>query len=153
MKKSLILSAFIVSSFCFGQTVSVEVSPQDFLTQVLEAIKNFGGVSTMLKISSIILLIVSSMKVSFLNDLIWSKLGSFKVYAAPVLGLIAGLLGLGNAGSVTLASVLAYVAAGGGAVFLHEILDTVKLIPGIGPQYVKLIEVVELLLGGSKPQA
>ena len=126
---------------------TVEVAPEDFLTQLFTTMKNLGGMPTMLKISAIILLLVSAMKVSFLNQTLWEPLGAGKPWIAPVLGLIGGILGLG-AGSVpvTLPLIFAYVTAGGGAVFLHELLDSLKLIPGIGPIYMRLIEIAQKAL-------
>lgn len=147
----LFVSTVFVTGYAFAD--EVVVAPQDFLAQVLDAIKNFGGLSTMLKISSIVALIVASMKVSFLNDLVWSKLGAAKVWLAPVLGLVAGVLGLGSGGApITLASVFAYVSAGAGAVILHEILDSVKAIPGLGAGYVSFINMIESVLGGPSSQ-
>ena len=149
MKLFVLIVLFSVSAL--AQDV---VLPADFFSQVLQAIKDFGGLSVLLKISAVITLIVSSMKVSYLNQLIWSRLGSLQVYLAPVLGLIGGALGLGVGGvPVTAASVFAYVSAGAGAVFIHEILDTLKKIPGIGPVYVTIIDLISGALKGpaSKP--
>ncbi len=144
---TMLMSLFFVASYAFADE-SV-VAPQDFLAQVLDAIKSFGGLSTLLKITCFITLIVSSMKVSFLNDLVWSKLGAAKAYLAPILGLIAGILGIGSGGApITLALVFAYMSAGAGAVFLHEILDSVKAIPGLGSVYVTIIGIIESALGG-----
>lgn len=143
----------LILFFSIGALAQDVIQPADFFSQVLKAIKDFGGISTMLKIASVITLIIASMKVSYLNTLIWSKLGSWKVYMAPFLGLIGGILGLGVAGvPVTVASVFAYVSAGAGAVFLHEILDTVKAIPGIGPVYVTIINLISGALNGPEPK-
>lgn len=141
---SFFVLMFFVGSYAFADVVA----PQDFLAQVLAFIGSFGGLSMMLKISGIIMLVVASMKVSALNDLVWSKLGAAQAWIAPLLGLIAGLLGLGSSSVPTLASVMAYVAAGGGAVLLHELLDTLKALPGIGPMWVSAIVFVEGILGG-----
>lgn len=146
---ALMLSMLFVCVYAFADD-SV-IAPQDFFVQVLDAIKSFGGLTQLLKISAVITLVIASMKVSFFNDLIWSKLGAAKVYVAPVLGLIAGALGLGAGGvPVTGALVFAYVTAGAGAVFLHEILDSVKAIPGIGSVYIMLINMLQAALGGPK---
>lgn len=124
-----------------------EMPVSDFLSQVLQVIKEFGGLPTVLKIAAIITLLISSMKVSVLNELVWSKLGDFKPWAAPILGLIAGILDLAKAGTVSWASVFAYVSAGAGALILHDLLDSVKAIPKLGAVYVKLIELVQKALG------
>lgn len=153
--KNIYLFLFLMFSFAFAFAQEVAVSlplpPADFLSQVLQAIQGFGGLSTVAKISTIILLIVASMKVTILNQYIWSKLGEAKAWVAPLLGLIAGVLGIGAGGQpITLASVFAYVAAGGGAVILHELLDSLKAIPGIGPIYVAIIDFISesVVLGG-----
>ncbi len=166
------LSLFLFSSLAFTQVpvgspspsaspvASVSPSPSpvssagaDFLSQVVAVVKSWGGLSSLLKISAVIALLIASMKVSFLNSLIWAKLGGFQVYLAPVLGLIGGLLSIGVSGPVTIASVFLYASAGGGAVFLHEILDSIKAIPGLGAVYVSLINTIESDLGGPASQA
>lgn len=124
----------------------VVVAPQDFLNQVLVFIQSWGGISSLVKVSGIILLIIASMKVSFLQPY-WAKLGSFQAWLAPILGLIAGVLGLGQAGPITAASVFTYISAGAGAIIMHELLDTVKAIPGIGDLWVTVIGFIEGLLG------
>lgn len=139
-----------VGAYAFAQ--SSVVAPSDFLSQVGQAIQNFGGMSTLLKISTIILLIVASMKVSYLNTLIWSKLGNAQAWVPVLLGLIAGILGLGSSGPITLASVMAYVTAGAGAIGLHELLDTLKAVPGLGSVYVTVINFIEGILGGPAAQ-
>lgn len=141
----LVLGFLFISLKAAAQAADLPAS--DFLAQVLEAYKAFGGLGAMAKVSAVIMLLVASMKVSFLNDVLWSKLGSAKVYVAPLLGLIGGLLGVGVDGHITLATIFAFVTAGAGAVFLHEILDSVKAIPGIGSAYLALINMLEGLLG------
>lgn len=129
------------------------LEPADFFTQVLDFVAGWGGFSTLFKISGIITLIISTMKISALSPL-WDKLGPFKVWVAPVLGLAAGILGLGSGGAeISAALVFAYVTAGGGAVILHELLDSVKSIPGIGPIWISIISVLQGFLGGKKPVA
>lgn len=122
------------------------ISPADFVTQVANFVQSMGGMTTMLKISGIILLVIASMKVTFLNTLIWAKLGNYQIWVAPALGLAAGILSLGS--GLTLPAAFAYASAGGGAVYIHEILDLVKAIPGIGSIYVSVINFVEGMFGG-----
>jgi hypothetical protein len=121
------------------------LSPDSLISAVSTVIQNFGGLSWTLKIACIVLLIIAFMKVSFLSSF-WAKLGSFQAYAAPVLGLILGALTLSVSGPITLAGVLAYLAAGSGAILLHELLDTIKAIPGIGSVYVSIINAIESVL-------
>jgi hypothetical protein len=128
-----------------------KVSSEDFLQQVLSVIKSFGGLPMVLQISSIIMLIISSMKNSLLRELLWDKLGDgLKPWIAPLLGLIAGLLGVASEGPVTFASVFAYMSAGAGAIILHELLGTLKAMPGIGPVYLSIIDIIQRALKSPK---
>lgn len=150
---TLFLVSFFIGAFALAQAaVPAPVALPDFLAQVLAAIAGFGGLSWMLKVAAIITLIIASMKVSILNTWIWSKLGAAQVWVAPVLGLIGGILSLGQGSAgITMAGVLAYVSAGAGAVVIHELLDSVKAIPGLGAVYVSVIGIIEGLLGGGSP--
>lgn len=119
-----------------------------FLSQVFELIKGFGGMSWLLKVSAIMTILVSSMKVSFLKGL-WDKLGSFKALAAPLFTIVLGALGLVGSGGFSLQAFVAYLFAGAGAVALHELLDVVKAIPGVGGIWVTIIDLIKKLSGGS----
>lgn len=119
----------------------------DFIALVFETVKGAGGLSTLPLLSAIITILVSSLKVAPITRLLWSKLGWAQVLVAPLLGLAAGILGLGAAGApITLPLVFAYVTAGAGAVFLHELLDGLKGAPALGPVYRALVAWVEALL-------
>jgi hypothetical protein len=144
-----IFAISIYMLFNAAHAQDIVLAPTDFMTQVLEAIKSFGGLGWMLKVSAVLTVILSSMKVSFFRGLIWDKLGALKPWLAPVLGLCAGVLTLGAGGSITLAGVMAWASAGAGAVILHELLDTVKAIPGLGPMWVSAIDLISGLLGGA----
>lgn len=154
MKTNMLVNLFITGimlfagCYAFAQDV---LSPGDFVNQVASFVQGIGGMSTMLIVSGVIMLIIASMKVSILNQWIWSKLGSVQIWVAPSLGLIAGVLSLGS--GITLPAAFAYVTAGAGAVYLHEILDQVKNIPGIGAIYVSIITTVEGWLGGPAASA
>lgn len=134
-------------------TVMAEQTPADdeamFLQQIFLTIQGMGGLSAYLKLSALITLIVSSMKVSVIRQKIWDKLGPAKAWVAPALGLAAGVLGLGAGGApLTLASAVAYVSAGAGAILLHELLDSVKEVPGVGKAYGRVIDAAKKSLGG-----
>jgi hypothetical protein len=146
-----VLTTFVTLYAYAGNEV---ITPQDFFAQVLGVVQQLGGMSGMAKISAVILLIVASMKVSFLNDLLWSKLGAAKAWVAPLLGLIGGILGIGASGvPLDGARILAYVTAGAGAVVLHELLDSIKAVPGIGNIYLTIINIVQGWLGGPAPKS
>lgn len=134
----LFVAVSLFGVFAFAQVVPV--SPQDFFAQVLQAISVMGGLPAMAKISSIIVLVIASMKVTAINNIFWQKLGGFKTFLAPVLGIIAGVIMLPQ---VTLPAVVAYMFAGGGAIALHELLDALKAVPGLGSVYVYIIDMIE----------
>ena len=140
-----------VAGYAFASEV---INPGDYFLQVVETVGKLGGMTQLGKVSAILLLIVASAKVSFLNELIWQKLGAAQVWVAPVLGLLAGIIGLG-AGDVPLTAerVIVYVSAGVGAVALHEFLDSLKAVPGIGTTYLWVIELIKSWTGGPAPQA
>lgn len=146
----LCLSMMLFAVFAFAQdTVPAPAETiEGFFSQTLTFIKQFGGLPWVLKIAGISAILISTLKVSTIRELTWDKLGNAKVWAAPVLGLIFGVLSLGT--NLTLASALAYISAGAGAIILHELLDSIKAIPGIGSIWVSIIDVIKSLLGGAK---
>lgn len=152
MKKILLALTFamlfLIAQFSFADVSALP--PQDFFAQVLQAIHDFGGLPWVGKIALIVALVIASMKVSFLDDLVWNRLGKFQAWLAPVLGLVGGILGLAVSGQpFSWARAFAYMSAGAGAVILHELLDTAKAIPGLGPIWVQVIAVIEGVLGGN----
>lgn len=156
---AFIFTAFLTAGVLVGIRALADGTPTDpttdFLTQMLDLFKNFGGLAWYAKVSGVIMLVVASMKVSFLNNLIWSKLGALQTWLAPALGLVAGIVSLASGGQpITLAAIMLYVSTGVGAIGLHELLDTVKAIPGLGALWVSVINVIESALGGpaSQPQ-
>ncbi len=149
--RGLLLSLLIVlgfSSFAVAQA-DAPISELTFFSQVIDFVKAFGGYSWGLKISGICMLIIASFKVSFLKPA-WDKLGEFKVFAAPVLGIIIGIL---NMGTFSWAKFFAYFAAGIGASYLYEILDMTKKIPKIGAGYIAAIDFIKSILGAPKKTA
>lgn len=128
-----------------GFADGAELPIQDFLTLVLDTVKNFGGLPWMGKVAAICFVLVGSMKVTFLRGLIWDRLGSAKAWAAPILALIGGILSLEQ---ITLPAVLAYMGAGAGAIILHQLLDLVKALPGIGRFWIMVIDMIAKVTGG-----
>lgn len=124
-----------------------DIPVADFLSQVLDAIKGFGGIAWIGKIAIIITLLISSMKVSILRLWIWDKVKGAQVWVAPLLGLALGLIQLKIDGHLSLPGILAYVSAGAGAIILHELLDSAKNIPGLGSGIVGVINLLMSYLG------
>lgn len=122
-----------------------DASDLDFLAKVFQAVKDFGGLATIGKIASVIGLIIASIKSSFLNQLIWRKLGAAQVFVAPILALAYGVLTQGS--EITFASAFAYLMSGAAAISLHELLDALKAAPWIGSKYVWIIDLISGALG------
>lgn len=138
------LFMFLVFVFPLVGIAADEMPVGDFLAQVLQAIQDFGGLGEMAKIALVCMVLVSSMKVNLINSLLWEKLGSLKVFAAPLLSLVGGFLS-GNM-EPSWASVLTYIAAGSGAILFHQLLDGLKGIPGIGAIYLSIINFIQAIL-------
>lgn len=155
MKKSLAyISALMLTLFlpfmAFAQATTpvVVADPNsDFFTQLTTFIAQWGGLSSMAKVAGGCLLLIALLKTSFLSN-VWQKVPALiQTLTAPILGILAGLIAQG--GTMTWATASAYALSGAGAVFLHEILDGVKTIPGLGAIYVTIITLAEGLLGGA----
>lgn len=135
----LFVAALLVPNFA----VADDLSMNSFMSDVLTFIANFGGLPTVGKISAAVLLLIASMKVSFIRGFVWDKLGAFKALVAPLLGVFVGVLSMQP---ITLPGLAAYFFAGAGAIVLHELFDAIKSMPGIGPVYVSVIEMIQKLL-------
>jgi hypothetical protein len=149
LDRFVFLIPFVFVAFVCGSLFAeVPADPTaDFLSQVLSVIQGFGGMAWQMKITSIVLLLMASMKVSLLKPL-WQRLGGAQAWLAPLLGLVVGVVSMNP---FSWAGLVAYVSAGVGAIAAHELLDGLKKIPKLGPVYVRVIEITERLLGG-KPK-
>jgi hypothetical protein len=112
----------------------------DFLTETYKSIGQFGGLPWVGKMAIIIAIMISSMKVDAIRHLLWDKLGSYKPLAAPVIGLIGGLVSLASIGSFSWPSLAAYVFAGAGAVLLNQMMSALEGLPWFGAKYVAAIK-------------
>ena len=131
------------------------MSLDQFLALVLEKMKGFGGIPWTLKIAAILMILLGTLKVSFARP-VWDKLGPYKALAAPVLSLLIGIVSLGANPNqmITGPGVVAYLFAGAGAIVLHELIDAIKSIPGIGPTYLNILVFMQTFLkkpGGPTP--
>lgn len=144
----LMTMLFAIVAFAQDTIPAPAETIEGFFSQTLTFIKQFGGLPWVLKIAGIAAILISTLKISVLREFTWDKLGNAKVWAAPVLGLVFGIASQGT--GLTLASALAYISAGAGAIILHELLDSIKAVPGIGSVWVSIINVIQSLLGGKK---
>lgn len=146
----IVLFTLMLTVVAFAQTAPPADVPADqFLGQIFDLVKQFGGLPWAGKISGIILLLIASMKVSFLRPL-WDKLGNAKSWAAPLLGMALGIVSLSMSGQLTLAGAFAYFFAGAGAILISELLELVKAIPGIGAGWLVAINWLKGMLGAPK---
>lgn len=144
--------AFVLTTAGVAFGADGDLDPSAFIQQVLDAFKALGGLPWSMKVATICLLVVASMKVSFLRTLLWDKLGAFKAILAPALGLLGGLLAYLSSGApITLPGLVAYFIAGAGALALHELLDALKALPGISIVANTVISWLMALLGAPKP--
>lgn len=154
----VIAGALVMTQYAFADTTGVVASANaimnaasltfsQLLTDILAAVQGFGGLAWSLKIACIVMLLIGSMKVSALNDLVWNKIpANIQAWVSPILGLILGVLLLGSGGNISLAGIFAYMGSASGAIILHELLELVKAIPGLGAVYVGLINMIEGVL-------
>ena len=127
-----------------------EIPLEQFLSSAFAVVMSFfqkqpdgSDLAFALKLSGLITLLISTMKVSFMRPL-WDKLGNWKWALSFVLSFAAALLGQGS--SITLGSALLYLSAGPGALALHELIDKVKAIPGLNKYIGMAISLIELVL-------
>lgn len=132
-----------------ARSTSGPMTGSDFFSRLTQTFLAFGGMSWAMRVSSITLLVVATMKVTKLDDLLWSKLRGLQAFAAPLLSLAGGISVLAAQGQLSWQAVWLYLGAGAGAIALHELLDAVKAIPGLGSGYVTVIAAVEKALGGN----
>lgn len=152
MKTFMFLICLILAPFAYAQSV-LDPSDSAFIDQVANALKSFGGAPTMVKITIILMLVVGSMKSTILRKLVWDRLGKAKVWVAPILGILAGILEpLLTGQKITLQNVSLFMTSGLGAVLLFNLLESLKGIPKLGPLYVSLINFIESLLGGKSKE-
>lgn len=101
------------------------------------------------KITGGIVLIISTMKVSFIKPL-WDKLGEKQEWLAPALGLLGGIAAMVGQGKFDFSLLLTAIAGGALAPYLHDLLDYLKKIPGLGKVWLTIIDVIQLVLFAPK---
>lgn len=113
------------------------------LNQVIQFIGQWGDFSAQAKLANIVLIIVALWKTSFLRNLFWDKLGVWKVVVAPALGVLGAFLAIEP---FTWSAVWTGLQGGLLAVAVHQLLEVVKVLPGIGSVYVGIIDFIAKLL-------
>jgi len=138
----------------YAQNAMVGTSDAGFMGEIFALVKAWGGLSSAVKISSVITLIISSIKVSFFKPY-WDKL-KFKVNGqeynvqvlfVPLLSIVIGVVGQGK---ISFNAMTAYIVMGAGAVYLHEILDVIKSLPIVSPIFQVVVSVIGFIFGKPK---
>lgn len=93
------------------------------LSQAAELVTSLGSLPMPMKVASIMTLLISVWKLSPLQPY-WDKLGKFKVFVAPVLGLGYAIF---SVDPFTLANLLQQaISVSAMSIALHEVLDVAK---------------------------
>lgn len=128
-----------------------EESDVSLIAKISAYIARFAAADSLTKVLLGILCILALVKTSFLRSVVgWDKMSqNAKVFVPLGMALVAGIIDLKvSTGHLVLRDVLAYVTgAGGGAILVHQLLDGVKALPGIGSVWVVLIEILGKALG------
>jgi hypothetical protein len=111
-------------------------------SQLYAFITGFATMSTAAKISGIVLLIIAIMKSSFLAP-VWAKLGNLQVLVAPVLAIAVSMVAIQP---FTWATFSQSLISGTVAIGVHQLLDGIKTIPGLGSIYISVINFFESIL-------
>lgn len=111
---------------------------------ILNLIASFGGLSWVLELAVAIFLIIAFAKLTKLKKP-WDELNHLKALVPLALALLIGIL---NLQPYSVAGIVAYLLTGAGAMIIHDILQIIKGIPGLGPSYINAIECISRKLGG-----
>ncbi len=115
--------------------------------------KDVGSTEWYVRLAPLVTLLLSALKSSKLSG-IWNWMGDFKAYAAPLLSLLLVVMGmLGQGQAITIGTILSALGAGLGSIAIHELLDTLKRIPGLNGWIATFIDIVKGLLGGKTPSS
>lgn len=139
-----VMLVFGVIKIAFAEDPTATSVVQDFFS----ALGSMKGMQWQLAAASFITILISALKVSAWRPL-WNKLGWFKAFLAPMLSIFVVMLTAMSAGNFGWKSAVTALVTGGGALAIHELLDSFKGIPGIGGTWLAIIEWVSKMLGGS----
>lgn len=116
---------FLLPHLAFADAAPVVDPLTAWIGSVGALISGWGGSAWYLKVSGAIMLIVGSMKVPFVENILWNRLSpTMQTLLPAILGLLAGVLSLHP---LTLSGLAAYAFTGLGANLLYEILDLAEV--------------------------
>jgi len=122
-------AAATVATEAAAVAVEAEVPVKEVIEQALKVITDWKDLGWKAGLLALITLLLSTLKVSLLRTWLWDKLGDMKVFAAPVLGMIAVFLSMQE---FSWAGALTGFTTGMGAIALHQMLDALKKRPALG---------------------
>ena len=154
MKKFLPYLLLLFPIIAFADAAPVVAAP-DALTawigSVGALIAGFGGMAWYAKVSAIIMLVIGTSKLSFVENIFWNKLSpTLQTLLPAILGFLAGavLVQPFNFGAM-----IAYGSAGLGANFIYELLDMAKIPAASNAMVMMVINIIQSALKRPAPPA
>ncbi len=133
-----------------GIAAFAQDADSSFISSLVAWVTNlWSDAPTLGKVTSGIVLLISTMKVSFLKPL-WDKLKEKQEWLAPVLGLVGAIATLFINGEFSFELLLTGLAGGALAPYVHDLLDYLKAIPGLGKVWLTVIEIFKKVLFAPK---
>lgn len=126
-----------------AEVAAVEVPVSTIISQLMKVATDWKAFGWQAGLIALITLLLSTLKNSFLRTYLWDKLGPCKVFAAPILSMLAIFIGMGE---FSWAGALVGITTGGGAIALHQMLDGVKKMPGVGSVALSMADLLGKLL-------
>ncbi|NDC22523.1 MAG: hypothetical protein EBZ49_00110 [Proteobacteria bacterium] len=120
------------------------MSMMEFIFQIIKSFGQFQGMQASIIASTMLTLLISSIKVSPLSGL-WDRLGQFKVLAAPIMSMAIAALAIKP---FSMEAMMTAFITGAGSVAVHEFLSAAKSIPGMS----KIADMLESLLDMLTPK-
>ena len=141
----IIMAAAIVPVLAFAQE---EVSIVELINTVVALAGDAKNLGVLGAVAAGLTLLISTMKNSLISQYTWDKLPAWsKVFVAPVLSLIAAAIVVTP---FSLKTVGVSLLMGSASIALHDVLDSVKKMPGIGKTWLKVIDVLGKVLRNPK---
>jgi hypothetical protein len=141
--KSPVFALFLLSSAAIAQEApSLDLSWLSAVNDLIRLFSNWQTIGAQAGFAALLTILISTIKISALRPL-WDKLGPAKIIAPSLLSLIAYLLTLQ---SFSFPVILAAITTGVGAVYLHELLNAIRMLPAVNKYVLMVVDVLQILL-------
>ena len=117
------------------------------LASVMSLWQSFPTLPLAGKIAGVLAIVIGLVKSSALQPY-WAKLGPWQALVAPVLGVVTAILSIQP---LSWAGIWLGLSGGMLAVALSNVLNSVMAMPGVGPLWVSIIQIIERLLNAPAP--